>query len=404
MADNVGYIWTKLKQQGMSDHGAAGLLGNMRAESGWQPNNLQNSYSDKFGLSDSEYTEQVSNGTYRYKDYDNARDSFTYDKAGYGLVQWTYWSLKRDLYDWVIPKYGNIGSLQGQTEFLLNELATKYPSVYNTLMTATDVKTASNKVLLEFERPASKDSPETQRTRAKYSAEVYNQYSGKTLSAAEMSQLESTEVVYDDSGLSQVYSYQNQDISAIIDPQKLKPFVAYVTDPNITINYDWLKAARVCTVMFDAGSLFDSAHLKVGYKTEGLYSQVISAAKVDFPFGLFVHSKAKNIEEAKEEAKAIERIIYKYPPPMGLWIHPKFVVSHTKSANDKILEFFFIKCVKWGLRGACGLYCTKSELDKISWSDNFKDKYFLWYVNHGEGDISENFGNRVMIPDDFFVS
>ena len=44
----------------------------------------------KLGFTDESYTEAVDNKTYK---------NFIYDKAGYGLVQWTYWSLKRDLYN-----------------------------------------------------------------------------------------------------------------------------------------------------------------------------------------------------------------------------------------------------------------------------------------------------------------
>ena len=35
-------IWRFLKAQGMTDAGAAGLMGNLYAESGLRPNNLQN--------------------------------------------------------------------------------------------------------------------------------------------------------------------------------------------------------------------------------------------------------------------------------------------------------------------------------------------------------------------------
>jgi hypothetical protein len=40
MASNEQNIWQFLKKQGLSDAGAAGLMGNLYAESGLIPNNL----------------------------------------------------------------------------------------------------------------------------------------------------------------------------------------------------------------------------------------------------------------------------------------------------------------------------------------------------------------------------
>ena len=62
----------------MTDAGAAGVMGNLYAESGLRPNNLQNSYEGKLGMADAEYTAMVDHGTYT---------NFVHDKAGYGLCQ-----------------------------------------------------------------------------------------------------------------------------------------------------------------------------------------------------------------------------------------------------------------------------------------------------------------------------
>ena len=47
-------IWSFLKAQGLTDAGAAGLMGNLYAESGLRPNNLQNSYEGKLGMTDAD--------------------------------------------------------------------------------------------------------------------------------------------------------------------------------------------------------------------------------------------------------------------------------------------------------------------------------------------------------------
>ena len=75
-------IWNYLVGNGLSKCGAAGLMGNLYAESGLRPTNLQNSFEKKLGFTDDTYTTSVDNGDYQ---------NFVRDGAGYGLAQWTYW-------------------------------------------------------------------------------------------------------------------------------------------------------------------------------------------------------------------------------------------------------------------------------------------------------------------------
>lgn len=79
---NETAVWKYLKSQGLTNAGVAGLMGNIYAESGLDPKNLQNSYEKSLGYTDETYTTAVDNGTYT---------NFVRDKAGYGLYQWTYW-------------------------------------------------------------------------------------------------------------------------------------------------------------------------------------------------------------------------------------------------------------------------------------------------------------------------
>jgi hypothetical protein len=121
-------------------------MGNLYAESGLMPNNLENTYATKFGLTDAQYTQQVDNGTYT---------NFIKDSAGYGLAQWTYWSRKQNLLNFAKTKNKSIADLDMQLEFLVKELKEDYTnSVYNVLKKATSILEASNAVLLNFERPA----------------------------------------------------------------------------------------------------------------------------------------------------------------------------------------------------------------------------------------------------------
>lgn len=56
-------IWNFLIGKGLSKAGAAGLMGNLFAESGLNPKNLQNSFEKKLGHTDDSYTAAVDNGT-----------------------------------------------------------------------------------------------------------------------------------------------------------------------------------------------------------------------------------------------------------------------------------------------------------------------------------------------------
>lgn len=97
-------IWNFFKRKGLNDFGVAGLMGNLYAESGLSSTNLQNSYEKKLEMTDDQYTTSVDNG-----DYTN----FANDGAGYGLAQWTYWSRKQNLLNFVRNRNCSIGNLEG---------------------------------------------------------------------------------------------------------------------------------------------------------------------------------------------------------------------------------------------------------------------------------------------------
>jgi hypothetical protein len=159
LSNNAQIIWNYLKSKGLNDFGAAGLMGNLFAESALNPQNLQNTYEKSLGMTDAEYTKKVDNGTYT---------NFVKDKAGYGLAQWTYWSRKENLLNFAKSQGKSIGDLNMQLDFLYKELTTGgYLVLWNKLKTASSVLEASNEVLFNFERPADQ-SEKVQSRRAQY--------------------------------------------------------------------------------------------------------------------------------------------------------------------------------------------------------------------------------------------
>lgn len=123
-------------------------MGNLYAESGLNPKNLQQTYERKLGYSDDSYTDAVDHGIYT---------NFVKDSAGYGIAQWTFWSRKQALFSFAKSREKSIGDLNMQLDFLMKELREGYIGVLNTLCNATSVLEASNEVLFRFERPANQD-------------------------------------------------------------------------------------------------------------------------------------------------------------------------------------------------------------------------------------------------------
>ena len=138
-------MWDFFKSKGVSDYGVAGVMGNLYAESALRPCNLQSTFEKKLGMNDVEYTTAVDDGSYI---------NFIHDGAGYGLAQWTYWSLKRDMLAFHEQRGKSIGDLQTQMEFLVHQLSTQYAAVWRILINAKSVREASDAMLIRFERPA----------------------------------------------------------------------------------------------------------------------------------------------------------------------------------------------------------------------------------------------------------
>jgi len=159
-------IWDFFHGKGLNDYGVAGLMGNLYAESGLIPNNLQNTGNKKLGMTDAEYVTAVDNGSYK---------KFVKDSQGFGLAQWTFWSRKQALLDFANSLGVSIGDLNMQLNFLWKELTESYSGVLSVLRNASSILEASNAVLFNFERPANQDES-VQRKRASFGQVYYDKY------------------------------------------------------------------------------------------------------------------------------------------------------------------------------------------------------------------------------------
>ena len=123
-----------------NEKGALGLLGNLYAESGLKSNNLQDT-AGNLGVTqkDIDYTNAVNNGA-----------NFL-DNKGYGIAQWTTSDRKKKLQDSLGGK--SIDDLDGQLQYLIQELQTDFPNVWKQLQNAESIHDASTAVLRGFEKP-----------------------------------------------------------------------------------------------------------------------------------------------------------------------------------------------------------------------------------------------------------
>ena len=163
---NEEKIWNYFKAAGLTDHGAAGLMGNLYAESSLKANNLQNSFEKKLGYTDAGYTAAVDSGKYQL---------FETDGAGYGLAQWTFCSRKAELIDYAKSCRKSIGDLEMQLDFLMKELREAFKKVLAVLTSTASVQEASDIVLTQFERPADMGAA-VKAKRAGYGKKYYDKY------------------------------------------------------------------------------------------------------------------------------------------------------------------------------------------------------------------------------------
>lgn len=161
-------IWDKLKAAGLTDAGAAGVLGNLMCESAMDPKNLENQFERKLGLTDAEYTAAVDAGAYNFID----------DGAGYGLCQWTYWSRKKALLAFARSRGESVGNADMQGDFILKELRELFPDMLLTLQKTQDVQAASDIFMVRFENPADK-SQRAKNIRAGYAEQMLQRYAGR---------------------------------------------------------------------------------------------------------------------------------------------------------------------------------------------------------------------------------
>lgn len=156
-------IYRLLLQYEISPAGACGILANAKAESDLCPNNLENLYNRKFGVTDAEYTELA----------DKVEIDFIHDAAGYGLWQFTYYSFKQVLLDTARANGTSVSDVETQVETLVKILKTpEFSKLFKFLKETNSSESAAKEFMLIFERPANQ-SESAIAARAAFATEFY---------------------------------------------------------------------------------------------------------------------------------------------------------------------------------------------------------------------------------------
>ena len=181
---NEEIIWNFFKSKGLNDYACAGIVGNAYAESGCNPTNLENTYEKRFEMYDNDYMNAVDNGTYT---------NFVHDCAGWGIFQFTFYTLKQGLLDYARQTNRSIGNINMQLEYSWILFEKNYSSMLQKLKSATSVLQASNAILLDFERPADQ-SLAAQQKRASFGQKFYDQYAGGKVESVQVKPVTNDEV------------------------------------------------------------------------------------------------------------------------------------------------------------------------------------------------------------------
>lgn len=182
---NDAKIWNYLKSKGLNDYAISGIMGNMFAESGLSPTNMQDSFEKKLGYNDATYTAAVDNGTYK---------NFIKDGCGFGLTQTTFWSRKENLYNYAKSRGVSIGDLEMQLDFFWKELTEDFKSVYQSLQSVKSVKEASDLMLTKFEMPGDV-SNSMKNLRASYSQKYYNAYANTNKGSGKVATIDTNKAI-----------------------------------------------------------------------------------------------------------------------------------------------------------------------------------------------------------------
>lgn len=182
------------------------------------------------------------------------------------------------------------------------------------------------------------------------------------------------------------------------DIDQFTPYVITLNRNSPTVDYKKLKSNDVICAVFEAGYLYDAIHIKQDrYKSPKLDDQVKLAKENGVPFGLYAYVRSRNLDEAKQELYQLSLVVQRHSPQIGLWL--RLQLSNSVSMNNHIIDEYYNRLCRLGLKDQIGFYVTKSELSKITWK-NYYEKWYLWIIDPVD-DLSEI--DELLTPQFFII-
>lgn len=186
--DTRSKVWKYLLSIGCNEYGAAGMMGNLYAESSVDPSTVEALLAQRYNedgkieylrpvnvdvniqANNATYTGAVDDGEISYSEFLSPRNKH----YGYGLAQWTTSSRKAKLWQNTRAQGLSISDLKGQLKTLGNELTGQFSNVFAVLKSAKSINEASDIVLMKFEQPS--NAAAMKETRRNYSKQFYDLY------------------------------------------------------------------------------------------------------------------------------------------------------------------------------------------------------------------------------------
>ena len=154
-------IWDYLLQKTGNEYGTAAIMGNLMAESSMNPACVT-------GVKDPDYVKKA----------DTGEIDFAHDGHAFGLVQWCYYTRKGGLLAMAKTRGVSVGDFMVQLEYLVKEMFESYKSVWSAVKEARSIRTASDVVMLKYEKPATTTEAAKQK-RANYGQKYYDTFAEK---------------------------------------------------------------------------------------------------------------------------------------------------------------------------------------------------------------------------------
>jgi len=172
-SDNEESVWSFFIAKGLPPNGVAGLMGNLKAESEFNPHLVEK----KSGRPESpELPTEIDSNTNQ-----TVPASWIRGNYGYGLAQWTSVGRQQRLIDIAKTLGKSTGDLELQLEFIWSELQTSYIEVLTKIRDpSVSLNDASDKVIRKYEAPAKVE--ERLQGRRDLGAGILNRRSGTSVS------------------------------------------------------------------------------------------------------------------------------------------------------------------------------------------------------------------------------